>query len=414
MLRAQHAELWYASAPTVYSKIPVAPDSLPLDRMALHLTGMLLPKVLDAAAGGSAAQVAPGRIPSWSHSPLVPLATLWAFLWMLTSLVEISARFLHDPAIPLWQPIVLTAIPTCPMIAWLIVHLRSNRYLQLPIEPPKPWFFHHLRQLPLLAIAYITIANGLRLALKTVSGVDAGFHGRLPYEVIKVGLFYCLWLGLVYGTLSLLRSREQSEQLARTQQALVESQLARLQAQLRPHFLFNTLNTVSALMQTDIARADRVLARLGDLLRASLRAGDTNTVPLQDEIRLLRIYTEIMEERFAGRIFTSWQVADDTLRLPIPAMLLQPLLENAFKHGIEQTTGIERITVTATRDADRLNIKIHNTGSALAVGWREGVGIANCRERLQVLYGRGALFDIANDLSSGVETSISLPLRADA
>ena len=382
--------------------------------MALHLTGMLLPKALDSTAGGSVAQVVPGRIPSWGHSPLVPLATLWGFLWMLTSLVEIAARFLHDPAIPLWQPIVLTAIPTCPMIVWIIVHLRSDRYLQPPIEPPKPWFFHHLRQLPLLAIAYIAIVNGLRLALKTAYGVDAGFHGRLPYEVIKVSLFFCLWLGLVYGTLSLLRSREQSVQLARTQHALVESQLARLQAQLRPHFLFNTLNTVSALMQTDIARADRVLARLGDLLRASLGAGDTNTVPLQDEIRLLRIYTEIMEERFAGRIYTSWQVADDTLRLPIPAMLLQPLLENAFKHGIERTTGIERITVTATRDANRLNIKIHNTGSALAGGWREGVGIANCRERLQVLYGPGALFDIANDLSSGVEASISLPLRADA
>jgi hypothetical protein len=379
--------------------------------MALHLTGMLLPKVLDAAVGGSVAQVAPGRVQSWGHLPLIPLATLWALLWMLTSLVEIAARFLHDPAIPLWQPIVLTAIPTCPMVVWLIIQLRSDRYLKPPVEPPRPWFLHHLRQLPILAIAYVAIANGLRFFLKTVSGVDAGFHGRLLYELIKVSLFYCLWLGLVYGTLSLMRSREQSAQLARTQQALAESQLARLQAQLRPHFLFNTLNTVSALMQTDIARADRVLARLGDLLRASLGAGDTNTVPLQEEIRLLRLYTEIMEERFAGRIFTSWQVADDTLHLPIPAMLLQPLLENAFKHGIEQTTGIERITVTATRDADRLNIKIHNTGSALAVGWREGVGIANCRERLRVLYGSGAVVDIANDVRSGVETSISLPVR---
>ena len=381
--------------------------------MALHLTGMQFPKALDTAAAGSAAQVASDRIPSWGHSPLIPLATLWAFLWMLTSLVEIAARFLHDPAVPLWQPVALTAIPTCPMIVWLIVHLRSDRYLQPPIEPPRPWFFHHLRQLPLLAIGYIAIADALRLGLKTVSGVDANFNGRATYETIKVALFYCLWLGLVYGTLSLLRSREQSAQLARTQQALVESQIARLQAQLRPHFLFNTLNTVSALMQTDITRADRVLARLGDLLRASLGAGVTNTVPLQEEIRLLRLYTEIMEERFAGRLFTTWQVGDDTLRLPIPAMLLQPLLENAFKHGIEQTTGSERITVTATRVADRLDIKIHNTGSALAVGWREGVGIANCRERLRVLYGPEAAFHIENNLCSGVETSISLPLRAD-
>jgi len=328
-------------------------------------------------------------------------------------MVEIAARFAHDPAIPVWQPIALTAIPTCPMIVWLIIQLRSDRYLQPPIEPPRPWFFHHLRQLPLLVIGYIAIADGLRFGLKTVAGVDADFNGRVPYESIKVALFYCLWLGLVYGTLSLLRSREHSAQLARTQQALVESQLARLQAQLRPHFLFNTLNTVSALMQTDIVRADRVLARLGDLLRASLGAGETHTVPLQEEMRLLRLYTEIMEERFAGRVQTSWQIADDTLPLPVPAMLLQPLIENAFKHGIELTTGIERISVTATRDAGRLNIKIHNTGSTLAAGWREGVGIANCRERLRVLYGAAASLDIANGMHSGVETSISLPLRAE-
>jgi hypothetical protein len=382
--------------------------------MAVHLSGMQLPKVLDATARGSAEQASPGHIPSWDHSPLVPLAILWAFLWTLTSITEIAARFLHDPAIPLWQPIALTAIPTCPMIAWLIIQLRSDRYLQPSMEPPRPWFLYHLRRLPLLAIGYIAIANGLRYALNAASGVDAGFHGRLPYEGIKVALFYCLWLGLVYGTLSLLRSREQSAQLARTQQALVESQLARLQAQLRPHFLFNTLNTVSALMQTDTVRADRVLARLGDLLRASLGAGDTNTVPLHEELRLLRLFTDIMQERFAGRVLTSWQIADDTLQLPVPAMLLQPLIENAFKHGIELTTGIERISVMATRDSGRLNIKIHNTGSTLATGWREGIGIANCRERLRVLYGPAALFEIANELHSGVETSISLPLRADA
>src|SRR3982074_1402026 len=106
--------------------------------MAVHWTSMLLPKVLDAIARGSAEHVSPGRIPSWGHSPLVPLATLWALLWTLTSMVEISARFLHDPAIPIWQPVALTAIPTCPMIAWLIIQLKSDRYLQLPIEPPMP------------------------------------------------------------------------------------------------------------------------------------------------------------------------------------------------------------------------------------------------------------------------------------
>lgn len=326
-------------------------------------------------------------------------------------MLEIAARFLHDPAIPTWQPVILTAIPTGPMLVWLIVQLKSDRYFQPTLEPPRPWFFHHLRQLPLLAIAYIAIVDGLRLALKAVSGVDAGFHGRLPYEVIKVTLFYCLWLGLVYGALSLMRSRRQGAQLARIQQALVESQLATLQSQLRPHFLFNTLNTVSALMQTDIVRADRVLAKLGDLLRASLGAGSSNTVALREELRLLKLYTDIMEERFAGRVLTGWQIADDALPVPVPALILQPLLENAYRHGIERTTGIERISVTAACAAGRLQIEIRNTGAPLAPGWRDGVGIANCRERLRVLYGANAVFDIAPDACGGVATSISLPVR---
>jgi sensor histidine kinase YesM len=93
-------------------------------------------------------------------------------------------------------------------------------------------------------------------------------------------------------------------------------------------------------------------------------------------------------------------------------MLLQPLLENAFKYGIEQTTSVERIRVAATPDRGQLSIKIHNTGSTLPEGWREGIGITNCRERLRVLYGSAASVDIASDADTGVLASIHLPLRS--
>jgi LytS/YehU family sensor histidine kinase len=174
--------------------------------------------------------------------------------------------------------------------------------------------------------------------------------------------------------------------------------------------LFNTLNTVSSLMQIDIGRADRVLTRLGDLLRASLGAGDTNTVPLREEMHLLHLYAEIMQERFSGRVLMDWQIPEDALVVHVPAMLVQPLLENAFKYGVEQTTGIQSIRVIASRDPAQLNIKIHNTGSLLPFGRCEGTGIANCRERLRVLYGGAASLDLANDARGGVVASICLPL----
>jgi two-component system, LytTR family, sensor kinase len=208
------------------------------------------------------------------------------------------------------------------------------------------------------------------------------------------------------------RTRRYGEicRLAVTEKALVESRLALLQAQLRPHFLFNTLNTVSSLMQTDIGRADRVLTRLGDLLRASLGADKNKTISLDEEIQLLKLYTEIMQERFPEHVMIEWRIDNEALQIPVPAMLLQPLVENAFKYGIEQSTRAEKIRLVATIDQNQLHIKIHNTGSLLSPEWREGIGIGNCRERLRVLYGSGANLVIESDHDTGVVTSISMPL----
>ncbi len=124
------------------------------------------------------------------------------------------------------------------------------------------------------------------------------------------------------------------------QRHLAETQLSQLRAQLQPHFLFNALNTISAAMQVDVARADALLAQLADLLRASLQAGTRQTTSLREEIELLRRYAQIMQERFAERVTVSWDVAPDAADAEVPAMLLQPLLENAFKprspHGARQ------------------------------------------------------------------------------
>jgi Histidine kinase len=343
---------------------------------------------------------------------LIPLAALWATLWMLVSVVE-NSNYFHDPSSPLWKGIVLILVPTVTIIVWLILELRSARYQKIPLEPLRPWISHFLRRLPVLATSYIVIVFGLRHAIFAAAGAKYNhipWEGLIPFELVKATLFYCLWLGLAYGTLSLLRSREQSAKLAVTEKALVESRLALLQAQLRPHFLFNTLNTVSSLMQVDIGRADRVLTRLGDLLRASLGVDKNKTISLNEELQLLRLYTEIMQERFPERVIIEWQIDDAALQVAVPAMLLQPLVENAFKYGIEQSTGVEKIRIVATLDRGRLWIKIHNTGSLLSSEWREGIGIGNCHERLRVLYGGDANLAIENDDHTGVVTTIRLPL----
>jgi LytS/YehU family sensor histidine kinase len=296
---------------------------------------------------------------------------------------------------------------------WLTFEIRSARYLHFPLDPPKSWFLHHMRRLPILALGYVLIVFGIRHTVFALAGeqyVHLPWQGQIPLELVKVSLFFGLWLGLVYGTLSLLSSREQSAKLSLIQKALIESQLARLQAQLQPHFLFNTLNTISSLMQTDIARADRLLSRLGDLLRASLGAADSNLVPLQQELTLLQLYAAIMQERFSGRVQIDWRISADAAAVPVPAMILQPLLENAYKYGIEQSPGNQRIRVDAAIQQDQLKIVVHNTGSTLRDGWCASVGINNCRERLRVLYGDFASVHVANDESGGVNACLSLPL----
>jgi two-component system LytT family sensor kinase len=154
---------------------------------------------------------------TWRRSPLPPLAVLWATLWTLVTVIE-SSYYIHTPSIPRWQPLVLILSVTCTLAIWLTFEIRSARYLHFPLDPPRPWFFHHLRGLPFLALGYVAIVFGLRHAVFAIAGeqyVHLPWQGQIPFELVKASLFYGLWLGLVYGTLSLLSSREQGVERVR-------------------------------------------------------------------------------------------------------------------------------------------------------------------------------------------------------
>jgi LytS/YehU family sensor histidine kinase len=232
----------------------------------------------------------------------------------------------------------------------------------------------------------------------------------LVYETVKLILYFGLWLGLVFGFDAFAQSEEQRQRLLALQKSLAEAQLAHLKAQLRPHFFFNVLNTISALMQVDVPRADRLLSRLADLLRATLQWGDQEMTSVREEIRMLELYAQIMQERFADRVTVAWNVDDAALAGSIPALLLQPLLENAFKHGVERSRDAVRIEIAGRREGERLRFALRNTGSTLAGSSAEGVGLRNCRERLSVLYGNEGTLQLTQ-LPDGVEAAVTLPWR---
>lgn len=387
----------------------------------------------------------PGSARMHTHAVAVMrviLPAAWLLLWLLVSLTE-KAVFVHMPGVGVWGPLLLSLISTAVVGAWVIWSLRSGYLERVSLAPPRYWFAHHLHRLPIVIVACVLLVFALRWFGPYI-GVDYGrpsthfMLGLAFYESVKATLFYVLWLALVFGILALSKWREDSERVLGMQKALAEAHLAQLQGQLRPHFLFNALNTVSSLMMTDTSRADRLLAQLGDLLRASLASGQQHApVALREELALLGKYAEIMQERFDGRVAVEFGVDADTLNVMVPPMLLQPLLENAFKHGVERSTDLVKITVSASRERDSLLLEVHNTGSRLEsdAEWspsnsaargrgglaqdadgedRDGVGIRNCRERLKLLYGTEANLTVENDDTNGVRARVKLPCHPQA
>jgi LytS/YehU family sensor histidine kinase len=284
------------------------------------------------------------------------------------------------------------------------------------LSQPQRWFGKHLAWLPVIIVTFIASIYAIRHGVYALAGLTYE-HRSWPwiflYESIKLVLFSALWICIIFGLESFGGWQRERERLLALQKHLAESQLAQLKAQLQPHFLFNALNTISSLMQTDVDRADRLLTKLADLLRSSLTASARQTSPLREELDLLRLYADIMRERFAGHVTLEWQIADDATDAAVPALLLQPLLENAFRHGVERSSQPVHIRIVALKEGDRLQVRIHNTGSTLSAQPGLGIGLRNCRERLEVLYGANARLDLAPD-GAGVAATLSLPYERSA
>jgi LytS/YehU family sensor histidine kinase len=337
------------------------------------------------------------------------LIALWSIFWLLMIVVAVEDHR-HEEGIQWWEPFVWEGSSCLVASVWLWLSRRAAARWSALLGEPARWFGRHLAWVPLVAVTFVLAIYGIRHAIyaltpETYEHEAWGF--LFFYETVKVLLYSSLWICIIFGLESFARWQREREQLLTLQKHLAESQLAQLRAQLQPHFLFNTLNTISSLMQVDIARADRLLTQLADLLRASLHSGAQRLTSLRHELELLRQYAFIMQERFAGRVTLDWKIADDALDAAIPAMLLQPLLENAFKHGVERSTTPVVIHILARRDDGKLEVTVRNSGT-LAADPRAGIGLTNCRERLALLYGAEAVLTLAQD-GGDVVSKIALP-----
>ena len=212
------------------------------------------------------------------------------------------------------------------------------------------------------------------------------------------------------------RDRELRSSVLETQ--LAKAQLQALKVQLHPHFLFNTLNSVSELMHQDVDCAERVITRLSDLLRMALENIGVQEVLLRNELDFVQGYLEIEQTRFLDRLQVKLDIAPETLDCQVPNLLLQPIVENAVRHGIAKSSGLGVIEVCTRKIADRLLVVVSDNGPGLKPGGNAktnfGIGLSTTRSRLEFLYGKEQTFVLNNLPERGLEVRISLPWRKEA
>jgi signal transduction histidine kinase len=290
-----------------------------------------------------------------------------------------------------------------------------------------------IRSLPvhLVAIAAVTIVHigafeAVRLWLMQAFWAEPMKEQYTWWNLVKYTYFhYFDWEMMTYwAILGAFQSvtyynefQDRALKAARLETQLAEAQLQALQRQLHPHFLFNTLNAISALMHRDVEAADQMLSKLSDLLRIALDQRGAQEVALKDELEFLQKYLEIEQARFGDRLSVEFSIEPQTLDAQVPNLILQPLVENSVRHAVAVRIEPGHIAVRARRSDDRLELSVGDNGPGLpkgrAVAPSSGVGLANTRSRLERLYGASQHLTFAEPPGGGLLVTVSMPFKAD-
>jgi two-component system, LytTR family, sensor kinase len=266
-----------------------------------------------------------------------------------------------------------------------------------------------------MCVAWATLGQILRLAIfpgftlmKFWRALEGWIFTTLPFGT---GVYFAL-VGIEHALAYMAQARERETQAARLTAQLAEARLGALRMQLNPHFLFNSLNAITVLVRDrNTAAASRMLELLSDVLRLVLHAEGSHETPLSTELDFLERYLAIEQVRFSDRLRPRVEVDAAIRSAAVPRFILQPLVENALRHGIARRADAGLLEITARRDGDRLVLTVRDDGPGLgpAGPLATGVGLTNTRARLAALYGGRASLEIANAAGGGVLVTIRLP-----
>jgi two-component system LytT family sensor kinase len=257
----------------------------------------------------------------------------------------------------------------------------------------------------LFSLVTVLLAPGIELQiLPSVLG-----RSLLSWTVVDA-IVYCALVTVNHAVIYYRVSKDRALRASQLEASLAQAQLQMLRMQLQPHFLFNTLHSISALMHKDVRRADSMVAALSDLLRMSLQNIGAQEVALQSELDFLQRYVEIMRLRFGERLKVSIDIDPETRDARVPNLFFQPLVENSFRHGFGDL-GQGSINITIVRDGDMLRCDVIDDGRGLRTGHKDGVGLATTRQRLAHLYGDNFVFSMRGAPNEGVHVTVVIPFN---
>ena len=277
----------------------------------------------------------------------------------------------------------------------------------------------HIAAICLISVVHTSLIAGLRVVLFPLFGFRDDYGDlpwRYPMEFAHLFMFYWLGLAVIYLFHEIRFARQRELHQARLEASLAEAQLRALRLQLEPHFLFNALNTISAALYENPQAADEMIGRLGDLLRQLLKSDRSQEITLARELELLQLYTRIMEARLEDRLKLKIDVDQATQQALVPQLVLQPLVENAIRHGMNPLTFEAEILVQARREGDRLHLTVRDSGPGLErpIESNSGIGLSNTATRLAKLYGNRHSFTIRNAEGGGAVVTMYLPFLEQA
>jgi len=260
----------------------------------------------------------------------------------------------------------------------------------------------------ILHVSIFSLADAALDPVLTIRSLPALFSQYVLSWTVLDSIVFCTLVAIHNAVVYYRVSKDRALRASQLETRLAQAQLQMLRMQLQPHFLFNTLHSISALMHKDVRRADSMIAALSDLLRMSLQNIGAQEVSLQSELDFLQRYVEIMSLRFGDRLRVTIDVDPEVRDARVPNLLLQPIVENSFRHGFGDL-GRGAVTVTVKRDGDTLRCEVHDDGRGLRTGHKEGIGLASTRQRLAQLYGDRQSFSLAGGPGAGVHVSMTIP-----